>query len=136
TGLWMVVREVLPALPRLIGATVVFFLVLMLGLIPVIVGGATASIPLVAVGFLLVIVWSFYALARFFAVFQVIVLENRGIIAAFSRSSFLSQNRKGHVLLTLFLVFVIFIALYIAMSAVAPLTGSLAGSVVLQSLFT
>jgi hypothetical protein len=64
------------------------------------------------------------------------VLENRGIVAAFSRSSFLSQNRKWHVLLTLFLVFVIFIALSIAVSVVAPLSGSVAASLVLQSLFT
>src|SRR5437764_6407707 len=50
TGLGMVVREVLPKLPRLIGATLLFGLVLMLGFIPVVVGGATASIPLVAGG--------------------------------------------------------------------------------------
>jgi hypothetical protein len=136
TGLGMVVREVLPRLPRLIGATFLFGLVLMLGFIPVLVGSAIASIPLIAGGFLLSFGWALYALARFFAVFQVIVLENRGIVAGFSRSSFLSQNRKWHVLLTLFLVFVIFIALSIAVSVVAPLSGSVAASLVLQSVFT
>src|SRR6185437_12936100 len=107
TGLSSVVRAVLPLVPRLIGATILFGLVLMLGFIPVIVGGGISSIPLILIGMLLSIVWAFYALARFFAVFQTIVLEDRGIVAAFSRSSVLSQNRKWHILATLALVIII-----------------------------
>jgi hypothetical protein len=136
TGLGLVIREVLPIVPRLIGATFVFGLVMMLGFIPVIVGVALTSVPLIFVGVLLSIFWAFYAFARFFAVFQVIVLEGRGIIAAFSRSSMLSQNRKGHILLTLFLVFVIFVMLSFAVTMVAQLLGSIAASMVLQTLYT
>ena len=67
---------------------------------------------------------------------QLIVLENLGIVAAFSRSGVLSQNRKGHILLTLFLVFVIFIMLSFAVTMVAQVVGSVAASVVLQTLYT
>jgi hypothetical protein len=85
---------------------------------------------------LLSIVWAFYAMARFFAVFQTIVLEERGVVAAFSRSSVLSQNRKGHILLTLLLVVIIFVMLSFAVALVAQLFGTIAGSVILQSLYT
>jgi len=136
TGLGLVIREVLPVLPRLIGATFVFGLVLMMGFIPVIVGAAVSSVALIFVGVLLSIFWAFYAFARFFAVFQLIVLENRGIIAAFSRSGVLSEGRKGHILLTLFLVFVIFVMLSFAVTMVAQLSGSIALSMVLQTLYT
>lgn len=136
TGLGAVVRAVLPLVPRLIGATILFFLVLMLGFIPVIVGAGTSNIPLIFIGMLLSIVWVFYAMARFFAVFQTIVLEDRRIVAAFSRSSVLSQNRKGHILLTLFLVVVIFVMLSFAVTLVAQLFGTVAGSVIMQALYT
>jgi hypothetical protein len=136
TGLSAVVRAVLPLVPRLIGATILFFLVLMLGFLPVIVGAAISSTPLIFIGVLLSFFWAFYALARFFAVFQTIVLEDRGVIAAFSRSSFLSQNRKRHILLTLLLVLLIFIMLSFAVSLVAQLFGTIAGSVILQALYT
>lgn len=136
TGLNAVVRAVLPLVPRLIGATILFGLVLMLGFIPVIIGAAIQSFPLIFIGMLLSIVWAFYALARFFAVFQTIVLEDRGVVAAFSRSSVLSQNRKGHILLTLLLVVVIFVMLSLAVTLVAQLFGTIAGSVIMQALYT
>jgi hypothetical protein len=132
----MVVRAVLPLVPRLIGATFLLGLMLMLGFVPSLLGAAITSVPLIVLGVLLSIVWVFYALARFFAVFQLIVLEDRGAVAAFQRSSVLSQNRKGHILLTLLLVLVIFIMLSIAVTVVAQLMGSVAGSMVLQSLYT
>jgi hypothetical protein len=136
TGLATVVRAVLPTVPRLIGATFLFGLVLMLGFVPVVVGAGIGNVPLIVGGVLLSFVWAFYAFARFFAVFQVIVLEDRGVMAAFSRSGVLSQNRKGHILLTLFLVLVIFIMLSFAVTMIAQVAGSMAGTVVLQSLYT
>ena len=136
TGLGLVIRAVLPLVPRLIGATILFGIVLMLGFVPALIGAAITSIPLMFLGTLLSIGWVFYAIARFFAVFQVIVLEGRGAVAAFARSSVLSNNRKGHILLTLLLVFVIFIMLSFAVSMVAELLGSMAATVVLQSLYT
>ena len=136
TGMNTVVRAVLPLVPRLIGATILFGLVLMLGFVPVIVGAGIQSLPLIFIGMLLSIVWAFYALARFFAVFQTIVLEDRGVVAAFSRSSVLSQNRKGHILLTLLLVVIIFVMLSFAVTLVAQLFGTVAGSVIMQALYT
>jgi len=136
TGLGAVVRAVLPLVPRLIGATIVFFLVLMLGFVPVIVGTAMSNFSLIFIGMLLSIVWACYAMARFFAVFQTIVLEDRGIVAAFSRSSVLSQNRKGHILLTLLLVVVIFFMLAFAVNIVGSLFGSVAGLLVMQALYS
>jgi hypothetical protein len=136
TGLGVVVRAVLPLVPRLIGATIVFVLVFMLGFIPVIVGAAITSFPLILVGMLLSMVWACYAMARFFAVFQTIVLEDRGIVAAFSRSSVLSQNRKGHILLTLLLVVIIFFMLAFAVNIVGSLFGSVAGLLVMQALYS
>ena len=136
TGLGSVVRAVLPLFPRLIGATVLYLLVLMLGFIPVIVGVGISSFPLIFIGMLLSIVWVFYALARFFAVYQTIVLEDRGMVAAFSRSSVLSQNRKGHILLTMLLVIVIFFMLALAVNIVASLFGSIAGTLIMQVLYT
>ena len=87
-------------------------------------------------GALLSMAWPFYAMARFFALFQVIVLEDRGILAAFSRSSVLSQHRKGHIILTMFLVILIFIVLSFAVTLVAQLFGTIAGSVILQAVYT
>jgi hypothetical protein len=136
TGLGMAIRVVIPTVPRLIGATILFGLVLMLGFIPIVVGAAITSIALTVLGFFLSIFWMFYAIARFFAVFQLIVLEDRGVVAAFARSGVLSQGRKGHILLTLFLVIVIFIVLSISVTMISQLLGSMAGTVVLQSLYT
>ena len=136
TGLGLVVRWVLALVPQLISATILFALVLMLGFIPVIVGAGIGSIPLILTGVVISIWWLFYAYARFFAVFQVIVLENRGIIDAFSRSSVLSQGRKGHILLTQLLVIIIFVMLSFAVTLVAQLFGTIAGSVIMQALYT
>ena len=136
TGLAMVIRSVVPTVPRLIGATILFALVVMLGFIPVLIGAAITSALLIFLGVVFSFFWVFYAFARFFAVFQIIVLENRGIITAFSRSGVLSRRRKGHIILTLMLVIVIFSVLSIAVTMVAALMGNAAGSVVLQSLYT
>ena len=136
TGLGSVVRAVLRLFPRLIGATVLYLLVLMVGFLPIFVGVGISSIPLIFIGMLLSIVWVFYVLARCFAVYQTIVLEDRGIVAAFSRSSMLSQNRKGHILLTMLLVIVIFFLLALAVNIVGSLFGSIAGILVMQAMYT
>jgi hypothetical protein len=136
TALGTAIRAVLPAVPRVIGSTILFGLLLMLGIIPVLLGMTFSSLSLMAIGVPLSIVWGVYVFARFFAVFQVIVLENSGIIAAFARSSALSQNRKGHVLLTLMLVFLIFMVMSIAVTIVSQIVGTAAITVVMQALYT
>jgi hypothetical protein len=95
---------------------------------------------LIGLGVPIATIWALYAFARFFAVFQVIVLESPDIGRAFARSSALSRGRKGHILLTMLLVFVIFILLSMAVSVLSMvaigLTGNLAASTALQSLYT
>ena len=131
-----ILREMLPKVPRLIGASFLLALVMMLGAIPFIVSMAMGSIGVGVLGFILAAVWSFYAYARFFASFQIIVLEDRGIVDAFRRSGFLSRGRKGHILLTIFLVFLIFVVLLVAVMAVAALVGNQMTGAVLQMIYT
>ena len=104
--------------------------------VPAIMGAAILLSFLVVIGFLALIVGAFYVLARYFAIVQAIVLEDKGIGEAFSRSSELSKGRKRHVLNTLLLVFLIFFVLSIAVQMVAAMFGSEVLSTVLQTLFT
>ena len=93
---------------------------------PVDVGGAVrrtvSRLPVLLVAaalrFLLIIVGLFffffgvlYPAARFFAVTPAIVLEGSGLRNAFARSSALSKGRKWHIILTMGLVFVIYVVL-------------------------
>lgn len=132
-------RSVARVLPALVGATFGLALIWILGFVPMIIG-IVATLPvLIGLGVPFGMVWIFYIVARFFAVFQVIVLESPQIIRAFSRSSTLSRGRKGHILLTMLLVFMIFFVLSMATTVIsgmiAALTGSFAASTALQSLF-
>ena len=131
-----IIREMVPKVLPLIGASFILALVMMLGAIPLIVGVVTANIGTGAIGLLLACAWIVYALTRFFAVFQVIVLENRSVIAAFSRSSALSRGRKGHIFLTLFLVFLLFIVLAVAVATVGGIVGNQTTLAVLQMIYT
>jgi hypothetical protein len=135
TGFGQVLRYVLPRLPRLIGAAILLPVIMGLGFIPIGILVAMTSLWMAPLGFIIAIVWIGYAAARFFAVFQLIVLEDRGVIAAFARSSQLSINRKGHILLTLCLAFLIFIMLSFAVSMVAQFLPGIAIGLALQSLY-
>ena len=135
TGLGEVIRQVLPVTLRLIGATFLFAFVGMLGFVPVMIGIGLNSMLLMFLGVLAAIAWVFYVIARFFAVLQVIVLENRRIVEAFARSSVLSEGRKWHILLTLFLVIVIFVMVSFAVSIFGVFLGP-SVLVALQALYT
>jgi len=65
-----------------------------------------------------------YVAARWFAVTSAIVLEDSRTAAAFSRSTALSNGRKGHILITLMLVGIIYIALYIGVIIMAAIVKS------------
>ncbi|HTE47413.1 MAG TPA: hypothetical protein VK636_19375 [Gemmatimonadaceae bacterium] len=67
-------------------------------------GAVIISSFFIGIGLMLLFVPGFYALARFFAVKQGVVLENRSTIEALSRSSHLSVDTKRHILGTLILV--------------------------------
>jgi hypothetical protein len=87
-------------------------------------------------GFLLFIVGVFYMIARYFSVSTVIVLEGQGPFSAFGRSASLSKDRKGHILLTLLLVYIIYFVLSIGVTAFAALSNSHVVQVVAASLYT
>ena len=136
TGLAVVIQSVAKVVPRLIGAGILFVLVFALGLFPAILGAVLSSGLLMFIGIVIAFVWVFYAVARYFAIFQLIVLENRGIIEAFTRSSVLSKDRKGHILLTLFLIILIFWLLSLAIGVIALLASNVAVTVAAQTLYT
>jgi hypothetical protein len=135
-GLTAVIESVLKLVPRLIGASTLFVLILGVGFLPVILGMVLNSGLLMFLGIVMAFVWVFYSVARYFAIFPLIVLENRRIIEAFTRSSLLSKDRKGHVLLTLFLIFLIIWLFSLAIGFIALLAGNVAVTVVAQTLYT
>ncbi|MDP1889412.1 MAG: hypothetical protein Q8K55_00855 [Gemmatimonadaceae bacterium] len=89
-----------------------------------------------AVGLVCLLVGALYVAARFFAVEAVVVLENRNAADAFGRSSTLSDGRKGHVLSTLLLVYVIYFLLLMGASWMANLAGSQVVSIMVSSAVT
>jgi hypothetical protein len=89
-----------------------------------------------AIGVVCLFVGALYVAARLFAVDAAIILENKGPIEAFGRSSELSDGRKGHILLTLLLVGIIYILLAICATAFAGLAKSPVFSIIASSAFT
>lgn len=135
-----VLRDVTRVVPSVVLATfgVVFFW--MAGFVPIFVGIVLKFWWLVGLGVPFVIGWMFYAMARLFAVYQVIILEQPDVVRAFARSNALSRGRKGHIILTMILVFLIFFGLSMAVGLLSGIisvfSGNLAASTALQSLFT
>lgn len=86
-------------------------------------------------GFLFFFVGEFYVAARWFGVTATIVLEDAGTVEAFSRSTALSSGRKGHILATLALVWVIYIVLTICILTVAAITKSQVISAIIANAF-
>jgi hypothetical protein len=103
---------------------------------PAVLVAATLRFVLLLFGFVLLFLPALYPAARFFAVTPVILLEGQGPLAAFSRSSQLSKGRKWHVILTMGLVFLIYLALFIGVLAVLQLVSSLVVQVIVTALFT
>jgi hypothetical protein len=76
--------------------------------LPMAMLGAAAKYICMFLGALCFLVGALYVGARLFAVTPAIVLEDATVGTAFSRSSFLSDGRKWHILATLALVVVIY----------------------------
>jgi hypothetical protein len=87
-------------------------------------------------GLLAFIVGAFYVAARFFAVGAVIVLEDKDVGEAFSRSSALSSGRKRHILNALLLVWIIYFLLSICVTLVAGIAQSTVLAIALSTVFT
>jgi hypothetical protein len=111
------VRKALPRLPMvMLGAAVKYFL-MFVGLLFFLAGGA-------------------YVAARLFAVTSTIVLEDASVGTAFSRSSFLSEGRKWHVLLTLALVVIIYWLIGAGIQIAAVMFGNLMVQAIVTAVYT
>lgn len=86
-------------------------------------------------GLVFFLVPGLYLFARWFGTTPSIVLERRGVVDAFSRSSALSKKRKRHIFNTLALVYLLFYTGVIAVSFLSGMFG-LVGSVVITQVIT
>jgi hypothetical protein len=87
------------------------------------IGAQIESGLMVVIGFILLVIPGFIALAWTAVSVPVVVVEGLGYSKAVSRSGALSRGRWGHVLGTLLLSWAIAIVLLVGMSAVAGITG-------------
>ncbi|MGH7671012.1 MAG: hypothetical protein ACRENQ_16130 [Gemmatimonadaceae bacterium] len=115
--------------PRDIGAT----LRQVLPRVPAVLLAGIYKTVLGMIGLVLFLVGALYVAARYFALTTSIVLEDKTAWASLGRSSALSKGRKGHILLTLILVWVIFFVLSMAVGIVA---GMIRSTVILTVLST
>jgi hypothetical protein len=104
--------------------------------VPALLLSAILSVILYVIGFLCFIVGFFYVASRFFATSPVIVLEQRGVFAAFGRSSKLTDGRMWHVFGTLLLIYAIYLFGSFAISAVAIATSSFVVLTLASTLYT
>ncbi|MDB4887909.1 MAG: hypothetical protein JWN79_3347 [Gemmatimonadetes bacterium] len=77
-----------------------------------------------------------YVTARYFAVAPAMLLEDRGIFGAMSRSSELSLRRKWHILNTLGLVILIYFVLLVGLTLVSAMIGGVAVQAILGAVVT
>jgi hypothetical protein len=98
--------------------------------------GAVLRYVLIFIGAFALFVGALYPAARFFAVTPAIVLEGASLGRAFSRSSVLSKDRKWHVILTMGLVFVIYLLLALGIQFAAAIIGNLLVQAIITAVFT
>jgi hypothetical protein len=84
------------------------------------------------ISILLLVFPFFFAITRLFALRQAIMLEDKSVSAAFSRTSQLARGVMGHIFLTLFLVALLTLAINIGAGMLALMMPSL----ILQNVFT
>ena len=91
---------------------------------PLVLVGAIVRYTMMFIGLFLFLVGAFYVAARYFAVTPLIVLEDKGLGGAFSRSAELSRRRKRHVIFTVGLATLIYWVLAIGVQLAATMFGS------------
>lgn len=91
-----------------------------LGSLPAVVINAIIKWPLVILASLFLLAPGLYFLTRWFATTPAIVLEGKGILSAFGRSSELAKGRKRRILGALLLVYSIF---WLGLMALMLVTG-------------
>jgi hypothetical protein len=104
--------------------------------VPLVMIGAILRYVLIFIGAFALFVGALYPAARFFAVTPAIVLERASLGRAFSRSSTLSKDRKWHVILTMGLVFVIYLLLALGIQFAAAIIGNLLVQAIITAVFT
>ncbi|MDQ6610910.1 MAG: glycerophosphoryl diester phosphodiesterase membrane domain-containing protein [Gemmatimonadota bacterium] len=104
--------------------------------VPALITGTLVTAILAAISMVLFILPVFYVLARFFAVQPAIVLENKGPLAALSRSGTLSYGRKWPILGTLVLVWGIFMILSVGITLLVTMIGSTILVLIASTLFS
>ena len=85
---------------------------------------SVVTVVLMTIGAMFLLVPAFYIIARFVAVRQTAVLEDAGVGRALSRSSSLTVGLKLHVLGTLFLMFLLVIAVNVGAGLLISLIPS------------
>jgi hypothetical protein len=111
------VRKALPRMPLVLVGAVVRYIGIFLGLFAFFIG-------------------ALYIMARWFAITPVLVLEQRGLGEAFSRSSALSRGRKRHIINTVGLVAIIYWVLAIGVQLAALALGNAIVQTVVTAAFT
>lgn len=79
---------------------------------------------LIGIGMVFLVIPGFYALGRYFAVTQAMVLEDKGVGSAMSRSSTLSADLKLHIIGTIVLIGLVSIAISIGIGMLASASQS------------
>jgi hypothetical protein len=101
---------------------------------PTAFGGAFIQALLIGFGLMLLLFPAAYWSALYFAAIPVIVIERKGLFAAFDRSSQLSKGLKLHILSTLGLVFIIRMAVTLGATVLVALVPNFAAQRVLSTL--
>jgi hypothetical protein len=91
--------------------------------IGLIVAGVIRSL-LIAIGMVFLVAPGLYALGRYFAVTQAIVLEDKGVGGAMSRSATLSADLKLHIIGTIALIGLVSIAISVGIGVLASASQS------------
>ena len=92
---------------------------------PLVLLGAVLRYTMMFFGLFLFLIGALYVAARYFAVTQAIVLEEKGLGGAFARSSELSRGRKRHVINTIGLATLIYWVLALGVQIAAAMFGNL-----------
>lgn len=104
--------------------------------VPALILGTILRVPLYFLGVLVFGVGLVYAFVRWYAVDPVIVLEGKGALESFGRSSQLTQDRKWEVFKAIFLGFLIYWVIAIGVSIVGAVVDSPVVLLVLQTMTT
>jgi hypothetical protein len=103
---------------------------------PLVLVAAAVRFVLVIFGLFLFFIGALYPASRFFAVTPALVLERVSLGTAFGRASALSKSRKWHIILTMGLVFIIYLVVAFGIVLTAQLLGSLVMQVIVMAVFT